>query len=544
VLDGAANVKGNYVFNRVFDSAHDQAAVYEGTAKPYVQDFVNGKNVTLFAYGQTGTGKTHTIAGPKSDPGLITRCLEDIFSALGNSQGKQLHFEYVQLYMQDFKDLLLDEQKAAAVPLKLQEHPKDGVQIAGLTRLQGTSVAQVLQALEEAAPRRAVRAQGMNEVSSRSHAMLILRLIDGSTMTSMFIVDLAGSERIARSGVSGDGFDEATSINQSLTALGRVVMSLVDGSKFIPYTGSPLTMALKSGLGGNSKTALIACVTQASDSLSESVSTLRFAMQASHVKNKVAGDEASKKVADAKKAIAANAKAVDVSDGKGCLKLGLGEVHFLGDVAAGAEAPFVLFLHDDTKDVTPELWAKCGQVLAAKGWRWMAPFLPGFGPTPGKKGSLKADGVVTKDGPVDIARAILDHVGVETAHIVARENSLFWAVHLLKSVPTRIGRVVLMQVKPVDLSLGDTFCALMNQADPKKDKAAAALAKKAGGVGLFWAAENRGKPDPDFKASGGVMAKRLEKKFGSALCNVFKKKDEELWNLTHCFLDTGKLAPA
>merc|ERR1711971_789246 len=117
-----------------------------------------------------------------------------------------------------------------------------------------------------------------------------------SPVASMFIVDLAGSERISRSGVTGDGFDEATSINQSLTSLGRVVVTLIDNASnsrtFIPYNASPLTMILKAGLGGNSKTALIACVTQATDSMSESISTLRFAMQASHVKNEVQKKEA------------------------------------------------------------------------------------------------------------------------------------------------------------------------------------------------------------------------------------------------------------
>merc|ERR1712003_532522 len=99
----------------------------------------------------------------------------------------------------------------------------------------------------------------MNAVSSRSHAILILRLVEpgndpNKADASMFIVDLAGSERTDRSRVSGKGFEEATSINQSLTALGRVVIALIDGQKFIPYNGHPLTTLLKAGLGGNSKT--------------------------------------------------------------------------------------------------------------------------------------------------------------------------------------------------------------------------------------------------------------------------------------------------
>merc|ERR1719456_769415 len=160
----------------------------------------------------------------------------------------------------------------------------------------------------------------MNEVSSRSHAILMLRLFepnakpDDAPAASMFVVDLAGSERVSRSGVTGQGFEEATSINQSLTALGRVVITLVNeessGKTFVPYTASPLTMVLKVGLGGNSKTALIACVTQAGDSISESVSTLRFAMQASHVKNKVAGEDAKNKANAEKDKIAAAGNSV------------------------------------------------------------------------------------------------------------------------------------------------------------------------------------------------------------------------------------------
>jgi len=199
VQEGGDKAKGNFVFNRVFDSSYDQAAVYQATAQPYVLDFIKGTNVTLFAYGQTGTGKTHTIAGPKDNPGLIQRCLSEIFAALPAS-GKKLSFEYVQLYMEDFKDLLLPDTEAA-VPLKIQEHPKQGVQISGLTRQVASSCEHVVQALEEAAPRRAVRAQGMNEVSSRSHAILILRLSpEGSDAftSSLFIVDLAGSERIGK----------------------------------------------------------------------------------------------------------------------------------------------------------------------------------------------------------------------------------------------------------------------------------------------------------------------------------------------------------
>ena len=281
VQSADSKMKGNYVFNRVFEQSMSQEAIYNATAKPFVLDFLAGVNVTIFAYGQTGTGKTYTISGPEEDPGIVSRSLSDIFQQL--PADKELHYEYAQLYLDDFKDLLVDASSLG----KLVEG-KAGVELLGLSSHRATCASEILTALAKGAARRATRAQDMNEVSSRSHAILMLRLRNGGAgaeiFSSMFIVDLAGSERVARSGVTGDGFAEATNINLSLTALGRVVMSLIEAEMaetkvFIPYSSSPLTMLLKAGLGGNSKTALIACVTQAADSLSESVSTLRFAMQ-------------------------------------------------------------------------------------------------------------------------------------------------------------------------------------------------------------------------------------------------------------------------
>lgn len=223
----------------------------------------------------------------------------------------------------------------------------------------------------------------MNEVSSRSHAILMLRLKDAGTddaepFSSMFIVDLAGSERVARSGVTGQGFDEATSINQSLTSLGRVVVTLIDAETnrktFIPYNASPLTMVLKGGLGGNSKTALIACVTQAADSMSESVSTLRFAMQASHVKNKVAKTDEQNKQNEEKAKIADAGNTVTLSDGKGVVPLSVGEIEVYGNVD-GSPDNQVILLADLTAD--PAALGELIGALASRGCQVLAPKLPG-----------------------------------------------------------------------------------------------------------------------------------------------------------------------
>lgn len=247
-----------------------------------------------------------------------------------------------------------------------------------LTARKAGSVEEIMSALEEGASRRATRSQDMNEVSSRSHAILMLRLKDAGAeepYSSMFIVDLAGSERIARSGVTGQGFDEATSINQSLTSLGRVVVSLIEAGSnsktFIPYNASPLTMVLKGGLGGNSKTALVACVTQAGDSISESVSTLRFAMQASHVKNKVDKKADSDEAAKVKDKIAEAGNALTLSDGKGVVPLSGGEIEVRGNVDGSLDQQVILLadLKDDLgvlSDLIAALASKGVQVLAVK----------------------------------------------------------------------------------------------------------------------------------------------------------------------------------
>ena len=349
VQGGDSSMKGNYVFNRVFEQSMSQEAIYNATAKPFVQDFLTGTNVTIFAYGQTGTGKTYTIFGPREDPGIVTRSLSDIFERLPTD--KELHYEYVQLYLDDFKDLLVDTPGLG----KLVEG-KAGVELFGLTSHRATSAAQILKAVATGATRRATRAQDMNEVSSRSHAILMLRLKhggDGEIFSSMFIVDLAGSERVARSGVTGDGFAEATNVNLSLTALGRVVMSLIEADTnntnqinqskvFIPYNASPLTKLLKAGLGGNSKTALIACVTQAADSLSESISTLRFAMQASHVKNKVEQKETQDQAAQEREKIAQAGNQLNLTGGKGSVGLTSGDVEVWGTWKSAAEETVIL----------------------------------------------------------------------------------------------------------------------------------------------------------------------------------------------------------
>lgn len=437
--------KGSFVFDRVFDHSYTQEAIYEATAKRYVADFLGGTNVTIFAYGQTGTGKTHTIQGPGDDPGIVTRCLQDMFADLP-ATGKELHYEYVQLYCRDLKDLLVEKQ---ARELRIVERSDGHVFVQHISSYRARSADEVLRALAVGASRRATRAQDMNAVSSRSHAVLMLRLVApgeevSSASASMFIVDLAGSERIARSNVTGQGFEEATAINQSLSSLGRVVIALVDGgrNKFVPYNGDHLTMILKAGLGGNSKTALIACVTQSADSLSESLSTLRFAMQASHVKNKVekkeARDQAREDAAQIEEA--ANEVRFDTS-GMAGVSLGCGNLIVLGDLSAGVDAPLILLLTGFGH--TAEFYAPLGQALGSAGFRWLAPNFPGQGGSTGARCSDKPDQVLGGQGP-DVVVQLLDWIGVAKAHLVGLDWGALVCVAMLTLHPRRVGRYAIV----------------------------------------------------------------------------------------------------
>lgn len=257
----------------------------------------------------------------------------------------------------------------------------------------------------------------------------------------MFIVDLAGSERISRSGVTGQGFEEATTINQSLTALGRVVITLIEGGKgFVLYNASPLTMVLKGGLGGNSKTALVACVTQANDSMSESLNTLRFAMQASHVKNKVAknaskaaAEAAADKISSAGNSLLLEAFASDTIE----LPTGPLEVYGSWDSSQSCDKPVVLLggklgpqgIGGENKWPPEEMRELC-DALAAEGCQVVIPSLPG---TSNKD----------LEGDAQVLLALLDWLGVAQPVVYGRDYGAIRAMKFKISSPKRCAMLVM-----------------------------------------------------------------------------------------------------
>jgi len=300
--------RGEFVFDRAFQPA-SQEELFAAVGEPLVHAVLEGTNATIFAYGQTGTGKTWTMEGPSEQPGLTSRAVRALYAGLKGTQAVTM--QYVQLYDEAFLDLLdPPEAGAGGGGKKLSVAEGNFTFLKGATFVSAPSAENAIERITRGAAFRASGKTNMNDASSRSHAILLLAVGEKDAPPEsgvvLYMVDLAGSERQKRSGVTGQGLNEMIANNAALSTLGRVVSSLVekDGQRasHIAYKDNPLTDLLKCGIGGNSRTALVACLTAASDSLDESLNTLRFAVQCSHVKNKVAKkdkkDEEQAKAAD------------------------------------------------------------------------------------------------------------------------------------------------------------------------------------------------------------------------------------------------------
>eukprot|EP01113_Clastostelium_recurvatum_P032464 TRINITY_DN4179_c0_g1_i4.p1 TRINITY_DN4179_c0_g1~~TRINITY_DN4179_c0_g1_i4.p1 ORF type:complete len:1189 (-),score=408.18 TRINITY_DN4179_c0_g1_i4:28-3594(-) len=283
-------------FDRLFDEENSQAQVYDDAARPVVDDIMTGYNGTIFVYGQTGAGKTHTMQGPSIDDkelrGIIPRMIEQVFEGIANAD-ENIEFlvkaSYIEIYMEKIRDLL----DARRDNLKVREEKGKGIWVDGATEVYITSEKDVHEVIRTGMSNRAIAATRMNAESSRSHSVFILyiqqkSLKEGSVKTGkLYLVDLAGSEKVEKTGASGTTLDEAKMINKSLSALGNVINALTDGkSAHIPYRDSKLTRILQESLGGNSRTTLVINCSPSSYNEAETISTLRFGTRAKTVKNK------------------------------------------------------------------------------------------------------------------------------------------------------------------------------------------------------------------------------------------------------------------
>ncbi|EGZ10469.1 hypothetical protein PHYSODRAFT_261764, partial [Phytophthora sojae] len=288
----------SFTFDAAFGAQSTQQQVYDTAATEIVEAVMEGYNGTIFAYGQTGAGKSHTMEGYGDQPGIIPNSFKHVFDKVAISKNKRIlvRASYLEIYNEEIRDLLSKDPKNA---LDLKENADSGVYVKGLTAQVVKDAAEIDHVMQTGKKNRSVGATLMNQTSSRSHSIFTIVvecLSEGSAggdgkdhvcVGKLNLVDLAGSERQSKTGATGDRLQEANKINLSLSALGNVISALVDGkSKHIPYRDSKLTRLLQDSLGGNTKTVMIANCGPADYNYEETLTTLRYASRAKNIKNK------------------------------------------------------------------------------------------------------------------------------------------------------------------------------------------------------------------------------------------------------------------
>lgn len=287
----------SFHFDKLFGEGATQEMVYENVGRPIVNDVLNGYHGTVLAYGQTGSGKTYCMFGPHGQhgpevQGLVPRAAQQIFEHVGENCDAESKFtiecQFFEVYCEQLRDIL----KPGNTKLAIKELPPKGCFIEGLTRKTVTSLNEVLQVLRFGLKHRAAGNTRLNQHSSRSHAIFILRVqqqIADSMVKNgkLTLVDLAGSEKVHKSCSEGDMLEEAKKINLSLSTLGHVIDALVDRRSHVPYRDSRLTRILEDSLGGNCRTSLVIALSNLGDHFAETLSSLRFAARAKKVTNNV-----------------------------------------------------------------------------------------------------------------------------------------------------------------------------------------------------------------------------------------------------------------
>uniref|UniRef100_UPI0037E8B741 kinesin-like protein KIF1B isoform X4 n=1 Tax=Semicossyphus pulcher TaxID=241346 RepID=UPI0037E8B741 len=287
-----------------------QNLVYNDIGKEMLAHAFEGYNVCIFAYGQTGAGKSYTMMGKQEEgqEGIIPMLCEDLFEKINEDTNKEelsysVEVSYMEIYCERVRDLLNPKNKGN---LRVREHPLLGPYVEDLSKLAVTSYTDIADLMDAGNKARTVAATNMNETSSRSHAVFTIvftqKKHDSETdlstekVSKISLVDLAGSERADSTGAKGTRLKEGANINKSLTTLGKVISALAEvdnctskskkkkKSDFIPYRDSVLTWLLRENLGGNSRTAMVAALSPADINYDETLSTLRYADRAKNIK--------------------------------------------------------------------------------------------------------------------------------------------------------------------------------------------------------------------------------------------------------------------
>ena len=286
---GGGGKTKQYAFDRVLWKDSQQIDAWEAAGVPVVKGAMEGYTGCVMCYGQTGAGKSYTLANNKpGQEGIMVQSFNYLFTAM--AEERELKYDikmaYVQIYLDGITDLLNPKND-----IDIREDPKDGVYVAGVTWSPVTTTKEALTVLDKGNGNRATAATKMNADSSRSHAALMLSITctggPRTLMGKLFLVDLAGSERIKKSGVEGAALDEAKAINLSLTTLGRCIEILSSGKKEKPpFRESKLTRLLSNAIGGAAKTTLIVCVAPTVSDVFETTNSLEFGLQAMKVETK------------------------------------------------------------------------------------------------------------------------------------------------------------------------------------------------------------------------------------------------------------------
>lgn len=296
----------NFFFDQVFAPDAKQTDVYKTVVRPLIDQVLMGFNCTVFAYGQTGTGKTYTMEGDRSDTettweddphsGIIPRAISQLFDTLKDQDNEfTVRVSFLELYNEDTYDLLSPMDDTSKLKIFEDSQKKGSVIVGGLEEIIVQSKAEIYDILQRGSAKRRTAATLLNACSSRSHTIFSVTVhiregsIEGEELLKigkLNLVDLAGSENIGRSGAHDKRAREAGNINQSLLTLGRVITALVEKRPHIPYRESKLTRLLQDSLGGKTKTSIIATVSPSLLDVEDTLSTLDYASRAKKITNK------------------------------------------------------------------------------------------------------------------------------------------------------------------------------------------------------------------------------------------------------------------
>ncbi|CUM67527.1 uncharacterized protein PRCAT00005227001 [Priceomyces carsonii] len=288
-----------FVFDKLFDVQASQEDVYRDTTRPLLDCVLEGFNATVFAYGATGCGKTHTILGTPASPGVIFLTMKELYERieeLRDTKSIDVSLSFLEIYNETIRDLLKPETEFKK--LVLREDSKNHISVSNLLSRSPQSVEEVMELILQGNQNRTCSPTEANATSSRSHAVLQINVTqknrtadvtETTTFATLSIIDLAGSERAAATKNRGARLNEGANINKSLLALGNCINALCDPRRrnHIPYRDSKLTRLLKFSLGGNCKTVMIVCISALSQHYDETLNTLKYADRAKEIKTKL-----------------------------------------------------------------------------------------------------------------------------------------------------------------------------------------------------------------------------------------------------------------